>query len=79
MTEMNVSVVDFANQILDMHFELQRLRDENEDLRKYRKDYMDLLNRDIKHGEEMMGGLLKLALTPGVIEACAKASADSER
>ena len=34
---MDMNVVDFAYQVIDMHEELIRLRVENEDLRKYQK------------------------------------------
>jgi hypothetical protein len=71
---MNMNVVEFARQILDMQCQIDYLQEENESLRHYRKEYMDQLNQGIKHGEEMMGGLLSLALTPGVMEACAKAN-----
>lgn len=71
---MNVDIVDFAHQILDMQRENEALRMENKELRKYQKDYLDLLNRDIEHNKHMVGGLLALAMTPGVMEACAKAN-----
>jgi hypothetical protein len=69
-----MDVVDFAYQIIDMQRRIEHLEAENENLRHYRKEYMDLLDRDIKHGKEMMGGLLDLCMTPGVMEACAKAN-----
>lgn len=52
-----------------------RLEEEVEDLREYRQKYMDLLDADIAHGQHMMGGLLELALTPGVLDAVGKANA----
>lgn len=69
--------VKVARETLEMHHELVRLRDENKKLREYYKRYLELLNADVEHGQHMMGGLLKLALTPGVMEACAAANADA--
>jgi hypothetical protein len=68
------SVVDFAYEIVAMHNRLQRLEAENKDLLKYRKLYIEELDRGIKHSGEMIGGLLKIATTPGVMEAVAKAN-----
>jgi hypothetical protein len=62
--------VQVAEETLAMHDELMRLRDENEELREYRRKYLDLLNDNTRHSEHMMASMLKLALTPGVIEAC---------
>lgn len=71
--------VQVARETLEMQRELVCLRDENNELRKYRKLYMDLLNADIEHGQHMMGNLLKLALTPGVMAACDAANADAPK
>lgn len=46
--------VGFAKEVLDMQYELIRLREEVESLREYRDKYFDLLDSSIKHGEETM-------------------------
>lgn len=62
-------VVDMAYQVIEMDRELQRLRSDKVELIELRKKYMELLNGSIAHGEHMIGGLLKIALTPGVMDA----------
>jgi hypothetical protein len=52
----------------------ERLRRESAEGRHYRKQFMDLLHRDIAHNEHMLGGLLQLALKPGVMEAIGKSN-----
>ena len=59
--------VQMASDVLDMHDELQRLREENNELLEYRKKYIDLLDADIARDRHMMGDLLNLALRPGVL------------
>ncbi len=66
--------VQMAADVLDMHHELERLREENEELRQYRKKYIELLDADIAHGRHMVGGLLGLAMKPGVLDAVAAAN-----
>ena len=66
--------VQMASDVLDMHYELQRLREENEELRQYRKKYIELLDADIAHGRHMMGGWLELAMKPGVLDAVKSAN-----
>lgn len=62
-------VVNFAHDILDMNQELVMLRKEVERLKEYEQKYFDLLSESIKHGQDMMGNILMLTLTPGVTEA----------
>ena len=69
-----MDVVDFAHQILAMDRKLQEQEHELQILREYRQKYMDLLNSSIDHSKHMTAGLLKLAMTPGVMEACAQAN-----
>lgn len=38
-------------------------------LKEYEQKYFDLLSESIKHGQDMMGNILMLTLTPGVPEA----------
>ena len=67
------SVVFMAQEILDMQYELERLRDENAELRDYRRKYTQLLQESIDHSGHMMCGMLELAMKPGVMQAIAKA------
>jgi hypothetical protein len=72
------SVVDFARQIIIMQETLDQQKEELKELRDYRKKYMDLLDQSISHGREMMGGILQLAMTEGVMEAIGKANQEEE-
>lgn len=62
-----MDVCDFARQILEMENELRWLRAENAKLRDYRDKYDELLMDGIRHSETMLGGILKVAMTPGVV------------
>lgn len=66
--------VQMAEEVLGMHHELQRLRAENAELREYRDKYLAELNAGIAHSQHMIGGLLELALKPGVLDAVAAAN-----
>jgi xylose isomerase len=70
-----MNVLAFAHEIIDMQRRIEHLEAENMELLRYREEYFDLLNGNIEHSREMMGGMLRLALTPGVMEACAAANA----
>lgn len=67
-----MDVVDFAYQVIEMHNKILDLEQENERLRRYEKDYDNLLNESLAHSQAMIGNTLKLFLTPGVVEACQK-------
>lgn len=66
--------VQMAADVLDMHHELERLREENEDLRQYRTKFIALLDADLARGKHMIGSLLELAMKPGVLDAVAAAN-----
>jgi hypothetical protein len=68
------TVVKFAQEVLDMDFELQCLRAEVQELREYRKKYIDLLDESVSHGKHMLGSLLDLTLKPGVMDAITAAN-----
>ena len=70
---MHIDVVDFARQIIAMDDRICELEIENSELRGYRQKYTQSLRDGVAHGEAVMGGLLKIALTPGIMEACAAA------
>ncbi len=63
------SVVSMAQQVIDMDWELRRLRAENAELRDYRQKYLDELHGGIAHSAHMIGGLLQIAMKPGVMDA----------
>jgi hypothetical protein len=67
-------VVQMAREILDMYDAIEYLNLEVKELREYKKKYFELLNESIKHGEDMSVNMLKLFLTPGVVECCSKAN-----
>ena len=72
-----MNVVDFANDILDMHERIRILESENANLRNYRNLYNELLSSNIEHNQHMMKNLLEIAITPGVTEAMQAARAQS--
>ena len=59
------SAVMFAEDIMQMQYELESLRYEVEELREYKQKYNDLLNSSIKHGNEMSKQVLELLLNGG--------------
>lgn len=66
--------VQMAEEVLTMHRELERLREECAVLREYRDKYIEEMNRGIANSQHMIGGLLALAMKPGVLEAVAGAN-----
>lgn len=60
-------VLDFANEIRDMHRELEYLRAENDELREYKRKYHELLDESVKHGEQMMVGWMALLTSDNVL------------
>ena len=56
------NVVDFAHEIIAMEEEINYLRAENKQLKEYEEKYTKLLDESIKHGNTMMGYLLKASL-----------------
>lgn len=69
------SVVEFAQQILDMRREIERLRGVEMELRALQDQHDKLLMDSIRHGEHMVGGMLQLAMKPGVLDAISAAKA----
>jgi hypothetical protein len=67
---MKLDIVNFAYRILEMQDKIIELEIENNRLRKYEADYNELLNSSMKHNATMMGNILELCMTPGVVEAC---------
>ena len=65
-----MNIVDFAHQVLDMQDRIAALEIQNEQLRWYKEEYQKLMDSSMQHNQAMMNNILKLCLTPGVIEAC---------
>lgn len=54
--------------------ELHRLRGIETDYHDLMRRYRELLDSSVAHGEHMVGGLLKIATTPGVLDAISNAN-----
>jgi hypothetical protein len=69
---MSTKLVDFAYDIIEMQERITRLEMENEQLRWFKEEFHNLLKSSEQQHDTMMGNLLQLCITPGVIEACQK-------
>ena len=67
---MTTFAVKIAHNILNMDDRIARLEAEVARLKWFENAYNELLQSSVSHGETMMNNILKLAMTPGVIEAC---------
>lgn len=67
-----------ARDILAMEDEIDFLRGEVARLEGYRQKYEDLLACSVSYSERMIGGLLAVAMTPGVMDAIGKHNATKE-
>lgn len=56
-------VVKFAYQVIEMQERIDCLESEVERLREYERKYREEVDTSIKHGEQMMGGWLKLLMS----------------
>lgn len=74
----NLSVVKMAEEVLRMADQINLLQQEVRDLRHYREEHIRTLHESIEHNHSMLGGLLNLAMTPGVLEATIKAAHERE-
>lgn len=66
---MKMNVVDFAYQIIEMDRKIIDLEIENNRLRGYEEKYYQLLDQSLSHNKAMMGNILKICTTPGVVSA----------
>lgn len=66
---LTLHAVDFANQTLAMQHKIDDLEMEVARLRRIEEDFEDLLRASCAHNEKVLGNLLQLAMTPGVLEA----------
>ena len=69
-------VVEFAQQILDMHETILEQQREIIRLQRIEQDYKDLLRSSLQHSQHMASGMLKLTMLPGVAKAIADAPRD---
>jgi hypothetical protein len=67
---MNFSALQVANDILNMQDRILDLEAQVEHLSWFKEEYHKLLESSHQHNAAMMGNILQLCLTPGVIEAC---------
>lgn len=67
---MSLQVIDFANQVLAMRDRINDLEWQNAQLEEYKYKYDALLQENLDHSMRMSGNMLKLLMTPGVVEAC---------
>ena len=67
---MNMNVVDFAWQVIEMQRTIDAQDRQITRLMRIEGDYNQLMESSIEHGRAMMGNVLKLCMTPGVVEAC---------
>lgn len=65
-----MNIVDFAYQVIEMQERITQLEIQNEQLSWYKEEYHKLMDSTMQHNQVMMNNILKLCLTPGVIEAC---------
>jgi hypothetical protein len=72
-----MKVVDFAWQVIEMQRTIDAQEREITRFMRIEEDYNKLLDSSMEHGRAMMGNVLKLCMTPGVIEAC-KAAAKTD-
>ena len=65
-----MNIVDFAYQVIEMQDRITELEIQNEKLNWYKEEYHNLLESSTQHNQAMMGNILKLCMTPGVVKAC---------
>lgn len=63
------NIVNFAHDILAMQRRIEELEFQVERLLPYEAKYHQLIDEGIQHSQQMLGGILKLAMTPGVMDA----------
>lgn len=73
-----MNIVNLAWQIIEMHRTILEQEREIARLERIEKDYNELLDSSLKHGSAIMGNVLKMRMTPGVIEACEAAAKENK-
>lgn len=64
-----MDIVDFAYQILDMAQKIHEQEVELKKLREYKKRREDELEDSLRNAREYHGNMMKMLLTPGVVDA----------
>lgn len=64
-----MDMVDFAWQVIEMQRTIEVQEAELARLRRTEEDYDELLASSLQHGKVMMGNILELCMTPGVVDA----------
>ena len=67
---MSKKLIDFAYDVIEMQDRITRLEMENEQLLWFKEEYHKLVESSNQHNMAMMGNIMQLVLTPGVVEAC---------
>lgn len=75
---MNINIVDLAWQIIEMQRTILEQERKIERLARIEKDYNELLDSSLKYGNAMMGNMLKLYMTPGIVKACEVAAKENK-
>lgn len=65
-----MNVLGFAYQVIEMQERINQLEREKTDLLWFKQEYHNLMDSSIKHNRTMMENIIKICVTPGVIEAC---------
>lgn len=63
------NVVNIAYQIVAMHKTILRQKQQIIELEEYRKNYIELLNNSVEHGDKMMHNMVQILMIDGVSEA----------
>jgi hypothetical protein len=71
-----MNVIDFAWQVIEMRRTIEEQERQITRLMRIEEEYNNLLDSNIQHSQVMMGNLLTLCLTPGVVDACQAAAAN---
>ena len=74
---MKMTVVDFAWQVIEMQRTIDTQERQITRLMRIEDEYNQLLDSSMAHGRAMMGNVLKLCMTPGVVDAF-RAAAEAE-
>ena len=69
-----MNVVDLAWQVIEMQRTIDAQERQITRLMRTEEDYIALLESSTAHGRAMMGNVLELCMTPGVVEACQAAA-----
>lgn len=68
MTEAT-NIVNIAYQIIGMHQTILQQKRYISELEEVRKNYIELLNNSVKHGDKMMHNMVQILMIDGVSEA----------